>query len=206
MKRFKIIYAIGFWVCVLHGMSVSAQTQLLSEGDLLFCVNSRGNAITDVTQGVGNRPIDHVAIVHRTEQGIFALEAIHQGVCLTPIDTLLKRRQEVLQARLCDTTGVAQSVERALQYLGRPYDFFFMPDDSAFYCSELVQKNYRDAGGKLIFPAIPMSFHDRSGKVTAYWKSYYAKQGLRVPEGEPGSNPGDLSRSPKIRILRLLDK
>ena len=74
-------------------------------------------------------------------------------------------------------------------------------DDSAFYCSELVQKCYLDADGHEIFPAIPMSFHDKTGIVTPFWKDYYARRGLEVPEGEPGSNPGDLSRSRHLSIL-----
>lgn len=178
----------------------------LHEGDLLFCVNPQGNNITNVTQGIGGRQIDHVAIVHKQDREVFALEAIHKGVCLTPIDSFMGRRMKVLQARLKDTVGVCRSVERALHWLGKPYDFYFMPDDSAFYCSELVQKSYLTSKGKLVFKPVPMSFHDKTGKITPYWTAYYAKQGLVVPEGMPGSNPGGLSRSRKIRILGWLQK
>ena len=52
-----------------------------------------------------------------------------------------------------------------------------------------------------VLKPIPMSFHDKTGKVTQFWKDYYARRGLQVPEGEPGSNPGDLSRSQKLRYL-----
>lgn len=178
----------------------------LCEGDLLFCAQEKGNNITDVTQGVGGMKIDHVAIFHRQGGRTFALEAIHSGVGLTPIDSFMARREVVLAARLRDTLGVARSVERALRFIGRPYDFNFMPDDSAFYCSELVQKCYRDSRGELVFKPIPMSFHDKSGRITPYWHDYYARQGLQVPEGEPGSNPGDLSRSAAICILGIVEK
>lgn len=178
----------------------------LCEGDLLFCAQEKGNNITDVTQGVGGMKIDHVAIFHRQGGRTFALEAIHSGVGLTPIDSFMARREVVLAARLRDTLGVARSVERALGFIGRPYDFNFMPDDSAFYCSELVQKCYRDSHGELVFKPIPMSFHDQSGRITPYWHDYYARQGLQVPEGEPGSNPGDLSRSAAICILGIVEK
>lgn len=178
----------------------------LCEGDLLFCAQVKGNNITDVTQGVGGMKIDHVAIFHRQGGRTFALEAIHSGVGLTPIDSFMARREAVLAARLRDTLGVARSVERALGFIGRPYDFNFMPDDSAFYCSELVQKCYRDSRGELVFKPIPMSFHDQSGRITPYWHDYYARQGLQVPEGEPGSNPGDLSRSAAICILGIVEK
>lgn len=178
----------------------------LCEGDLLFCAQEKGNNITDVTQGVGGMKIDHVAIFHRQGGRTFALEAIHSGVGLTPTDSFMARREVVLAARLRDTLGVARSVDRALRFIGRPYDFNFMPDDSAFYCSELVQKCYRDSRGELVFKPIPMSFHDQSGRITPYWDDYYARQGLQVPEGEPGSNPGDLSRSAAICILGIVEK
>ena len=193
-------------VCVsaqrLEGVGVGS----LCEGDLLFCAQEKGNNITDVTQGVGGMKIDHVAIFHRQGGRTFALEAIHSGVGLTPIDSFMARREAVLAARLRDTLGVARSVERALGFIGRPYDFNFMPDDSAFYCSELVQKCYRDSRGELVFKPIPMSFHDQSGRITPYWHDYYARQGLQVPEGEQGSNPGDLSRSAAICILGIVEK
>lgn len=197
---------------LLSAVCVSAQRlegiglDSLCEGDLLFCAQEKGNNITDVTQGVGGMKIDHVAIFHRQGGRTFALEAIHSGVGLTPTDSFMARRDVVLAARLRDTLGVARSVERALRFIGRPYDFNFMPDDSAFYCSELVQKCYRDSRGELVFKPIPMSFHDKSGRITPYWHDYYARQGLQVPEGEPGSNPGDLSRSAAICILGIVEK
>lgn len=174
--------------------------QSLNEGDLLFCVAKEANSITDVTHGIDGRRIDHVAIYHKENGSAFALEAIHKGVCLTPIDSFIGKRQMVIVAELKDTVGVGESARRALGYLGRPYDFNFMPSDSAMYCSELVQKSYRDRNGELVFKPIPMSFHDATGRITDYWREYYSKQGLAVPEGEPGSNPGDLSRSDKIVI------
>ena len=202
--------SIGILLCMLCTLSIGAQQMKkinrtnLCEGDLLFCAKEASNPITEVTQGVSGMKIDHVAIVHKQVNKTYALEAIHKGVTLTPIDSFMARRETVVAARRCDTLGVAQSVERALSFLGRPYDFNFMPSDSAFYCSELVQKNYRYSDGQLVFKPIAMSFHDKTGKITDYWKEYYGRQGLTVPEGEPGSNPGDLSRSRAIQILGII--
>lgn len=174
----------------------------LCEGDLLFCLSAEGNNITQVTQGLDGARIDHVGIVHKQNDSVYVLEAIHHGVVLTPIDSFLLRRDSLVwAARLRDTTHVSLSVQRAMNYLGRPYDFLFMPDDNELYCSELVQKTYLRADGTFIFPPIPMSFHDSSGQVTQYWKDYYARHDMQVPEGEPGSNPGNLSRSLQLIIL-----
>ena len=57
---------------------------------------------------------------------------------------------------------------------------------------------------QLVFCTIPMSFHDSTGKVTEFWTKFYAARGLTVPEGEPGSNPGRLSRDPNVNILGKL--
>jgi hypothetical protein len=204
-----ISYLFSLLVLLVVSLGASAQPvsctdglSLLREGDLLFCVSADDNNITRVTQGLHGARIDHVGIVHFRSDSLLVLEAVHQGVVLTPIDSFLKRRDSlVFASRLRDTTSVHRSVVRALCYLGHPYDFFFMPDDSAMYCSELVQKNYLDAQGNPIFPPIPMSFHDESGVITPYWRDYYGRHGLAVPEGAPGSNPGQLSRCPLLEIV-----
>lgn len=191
-----------FILLLLTGVQVFAQEpslKKLKEGDLLFCI-SGDNAITDVTDGVDNLNISHVAIFHRVGKKKYALEATHKGVVLTDIDSLLKIRDSVVVGRV-RKANVRRSVANALAYLGKPYDFYFEPNDSAIYCSELVQISYVDKHGQLVFSPIPMSFHDHSGKVTDYWTAYYQKVGKAVPEGEPGSNPGELSRRKEVRIL-----
>ncbi len=186
---------------------IQGDFSMLKEGDLLFYYSQRDNPITDVTKGIDGKKISHVAIFHRKGKSAYALEATHRGVVLTPVDSISKHRKEIhiLVGRLKDTTNVAASVKEAMKYLGKPYDFYFDAGDSALYCSELVQLTYRNKSGKLIFSPIPMSFHNDKGEIIEYWKRYYAKVGRKVPEGEAGSNPGELSQSKAIDILyRLL--
>lgn len=175
---------------------------VLQEGDLLFCRAESPNAITTVTNGVKNMSIDHVAVVHRIggDEGLlYVIEAKKPAVCLTPIDTFFRENPGgILVGRVNADVDIPKSVRRCLMMVGKPYDDLYMPGDSAVYCSELVQLNYVDSQGNLVFEPIPMSFHDASGKVTDYWRQFYAKRGLTVPEGAPGSNPGELSRRPQI--------
>ena len=178
----------------------------LIEGDLLFVAQAEANAITEVTQGVDGLAIDHVAILHRIggDHGpLYALEAIpRQGVVLTPIDSLLAREQAAtfVMARV-DGADAATSVRNALRYVGKPYDDLFLPGDSAIYCSELVQMCYVDAAGNPVFGTIPMSFHDASGRILDHWTEFYRSRGMTVPEGLPGTNPGQLSRQPNVTII-----
>ena len=209
MQRIFLLLLQVFLLACSTNMPVESTGKyaMLREGDLLFCIAVKGNAITDVTEGTENLNIDHLAIVHYRGNSPYALEAVRQGVVLTEIDSFMKRNSRnaslplVLASRLRDTTGVSHSVSRALTHLGKPYDYNFMPDDDRIYCSELVQKSYVDVNGELIFKPIPMSFHDRNGRITDYWKAYYGRQGLQVPEGEPGSNPGDLSRRKELTVV-----
>ncbi len=190
-----------------------ADSILLEEGDLLFNVTGSKDglaaAIVDVTDGIDRQQISHVAIVHLQQGALYALEATGKhGVWLTPIDSFINNADHtpdgkplILVGRLKDRSNICPSVDKALSYIGRPYDRLYMPDDSAVYCSELVQLSYTDKDGTSVFPQQPMSFHDKSGKVTEFWKDYYRQFGMDVPEGWPGTNPGGISQSEAIDII-----
>lgn len=181
-----------------------AAQQKLQEGDLLFCCTDTANAITAVTSGVEGLPIDHVAIFHRIggDEGVpYVIEAVKPQVRLTPIERFLDENGAVLVGRLNVDVDVAKSVRHCLAMVGKPYDDLYLPSDSALYCSELVQLNYVNHQGHLIFEPVPMSFHDETGLVTDYWRDFYGQHGMAVPEGLPGTNPGELSSRSQITIL-----
>ncbi len=191
-------------------LTASGQRQVLQEGDLLFCSSDTANAITAVTSGVDGLPIDHVAVVHRIggDQGpLFVIEAVKPCVRLTPINDFLEENGLVIVGRVgIADLDVQLSVRHCLAMVGKPYDDLYLPGDSAVYCSELVQMNYVTTANQQIFGTIPMSFHDESGRITDYWTDFYARHGMAVPEGEPGTNPGELSRRPQVSILGAIDE
>ena len=184
---------IDIIIAIVIGLvATSCQTYSLKSGDLLFHVVSQGNAITDVTPGM----IDHVAIVTERDS---VIEAVGKGVKMTPIDSLRQQDGHYLVGRVKGIDS-KQSIANAKHYLGRPYDRLYLPDNDAIYCSELVQLSFVDKHGKRLFSPIPMSFHDASGHITPYWQQFYEEQGMEVPEGWPGSNPGELSKRREVRI------
>ena len=199
-------------VCCLFALHCQAYGQCtltdLRSGDLLFFAPAKDNAITKVTQGIGDVAIDHVAIVRAADSVITTIEAVHRGVVEMPIDSTWARARQksetVIVGRINGGLNIPASIARALQHLGKPYDFFFEPSDSAIYCSELVQKAFVDIEGKPVFHTIPMSFHTPDGKILPYWTDYYRRAGKTVPEGAPGTNPGQLSRSRRLIILGQL--
>ena len=198
---------IGYAQQPTYSQSIHTAEQL-QEGDLLFYASATDNPITDVTNGFQGTLISHVSIVVKNQGKPYILEATHEGVIFQPIDRtfnrLNRRKEHIYVGRIHSKWDIKTSIDKAKRYIGKPYDFYFEPNDSAIYCSELVQLCYQDKQGHLLFEPIPMSFHDKTGKITNYWKEYYHKVGKEVPEGAPGSNPGDLSRNQKVKIIGMI--
>ena len=187
-------------------LSVDAQQQVL-EGDLLFAYSSTsGKAISDATVHDSTAlPIYHVAIATLVDGKPYALEAIDEGVVLTPYDEFCERTMSkggMLVGRLKDRSGVDQSVSNAMEHLGKPYDDLYMIDTQEIYCSELVQLSYVNGKGQRLFPLINMSFHGSDGRILDYWREHYAKHGMAVPEGALGTNPAQIASDPAVEIIK----
>ena len=189
----------------LCALCAGAQDQVM-EGDLLFAYSTTaGRAISDATvHDTTALPIYHVAIATWVGGSLYALEAIDEGVVLTPYDKFRERtlsKGGMLIGRLHDRSGVDQSVSNALEHLGKPYDDLYMIDTQEIYCSELVQLSYVNGKGQRLFPLINMSFHDAQGHILGYWREHYAKHHMAVPEGALGTNPAQIASNPAVTII-----
>ena len=169
----------------------------LRTGDLLFHVVEQGNRITDVTPGM----IDHVAIYTGNDHVIEAIP--EKGVVTTPLDSLLHRERGHYVVGRVKRADRQQSVSNARRYLGLPYDSLYLPDNEAIYCSELVQLSLVDQRGRKLFAPVPMTFRNADGQIPLSWQQLYQRHGLPVPEGEPGSNPGEMSQRRQVTIKKL---
>lgn len=166
--------------------------------DLLFHVAATENAITAVTPGM----IDHVAIMISADS---VIEAVGKGVVTTPLDSLRAQKGHYLVARV-RRADQRKSLENARRYLGRNYDWLYLPDNDAIYCSELVLLSFVNKRGKPIFQPVPMTFRDSSGQIPSHWLELYERNGMDVPEGRPGSNPSELSQRKEVRMIRRIIK
>lgn len=187
----------------------------LRPGDLLFEDLDCGplcDAIEDVTTGYQNARLSHVGLAARDESGrIVVLEAVSRGVVAADLQTFLNRaaqsggRPRVIVGRLKAPYRrlIPAAIEQAVALKGKPYDRSFEIDNDAYYCSELVYEAFRRAnGGAAIFSLEPMTFKDPATQQTQpVWAEYFAKLGVDVPEGEPGINPGGISRSAALTII-----
>lgn len=200
--------------CATRPTDTSGKFKLRS-GDLLFQDQDGGplcDAIEKVTQGTDGAQFSHVGIVEVAAGGkVMVIEAISEGVVLTPLDTFLERSRDahnnpkVLVGRLktSDRHLIPAALRVAHSLLGRPYDSAFAIDNESFYCSELVYEAFRQANSEVpVFVLEPMTFKDPStGATFPAWTEYYKALSAPIPEGEPGLNPGSISRSPSIRIV-----
>lgn len=193
---------ILFVACALW---TNAQESIL-EGDLLFAYSATsGRAISQATvHDTTALPIYHVAIATWVGEKLYALEAIDEGVVLTPYEKFVERTRSkggMLVGRLRDRSGASQSVSNAMEHIGKPYDYLYMIDTQEIYCSELVQLSYVNGRGQRLFPLVNMSFHGSDGRILDYWREHFAKHNMAVPEGALGTNPAQIAHDPAVEIL-----
>lgn len=175
----------------------------LCNGDLVFCVSSHENAITESTVQDGNYPVFHVAIVVKNvaSQIMLLHASSSKGVTLTSLEDFTTLYKKLLVGRLKDCSGIEKSLSNALSFINRPYDDLFMLDTNEIYCSELVQHSYVNDNGEKLFPLINMSFHGPDGKILDFWKKHYSSRGMDVPEGALGTNPAQIAQSNQLTLI-----
>jgi hypothetical protein len=152
----------------------------------------------------------HVALVEVAGDSIWIIDATtRHGVSRRPLDAFLSdfayddgTDPVYTVKRMVDSSLAEEWVNRAKTFCGQPYDEYFLPDNDAMYCSELVQESFLDKDGGRLFEGSPMNFKNENGDYPPYWVELFARLGTDVPQGVPGTNPQDLSSSPLLRTVR----
>ena len=181
-------------------------TSILENGDLLFVPaadSGLSGAINNVTQTEKKTSYDHIGIVKREANHLYVLHAAPAGGSQKQkLSKFLHRQtksgQKIDVYRLRDEyhTIIPASVSKAESLLGKPYNFTYILDDHSYYCSDFVERAFRD---HQIFKLEPMTFIDpKTGKTNAFWEQFYQSKNLQVPEGKPGCNPNGLAASDKL--------
>jgi aminopeptidase N len=187
-------------------------TGLLKAGDLLFQDLDCGplcDAIESVTRGYKGAHFSHVGIVVPDGAGQLKIaEAIGESVRLTDFNEFISRyldvlgRPKVVVGRIKDNMITVNALDKIGKYIGKTYDDIYDIDDDKYYCSELVYYIYTDKNNNYLFQLYPMTFKDSiTGQVFPSWKKYFDTLNTTIPEGNPGINPGSISKSDKLDII-----
>ena len=176
-----------------------AQWEQMQSGDLLFVSDTSGMGQA-VKASTGS--YTHVALVERSGDSLFVIDATPQYGVARQEFSIFNFQFSIFDVyRLTMPFDTAAVIARAKSFVGQPYDNAFLPNNGALYCSELVYECFLDADGTHLFEAKPMNWRDKEGKLPDYWKKHFEELGIPVPEGVPGTNPTDLSRSPMLHKL-----
>lgn len=194
---------------LLFSITTFAQKNTLKSGDLLFININCGemcNAINAVTQGHKGIDFNHMGLVVLTAKNeYYVYEAIGKEVVKTPLDTFLSYTQKPVYVGSLKKKYRHFS-EKAIQFceeqLGVPYDSDFLYDNGKYYCSELIYDAFKFANNNQpFFKLFPMTYKEPNANTFfPVWVTHFKKQGIEIPEGMPGCNPGGMSLDKKIKL------
>ena len=190
------------FMLTLLQMAWAQRPERLQSGDLLFLTENRSDMENAITASTGE--YTHVALVERdSADDVWVIEAsTRNGVQRIPYgqferENLLGSFTESFHIyRLTVPFDTVTVIACAKNLVGKPYDNAFLPDNDAYYCSEIIQVVFGD-----LFESKPMNWRDADGNLPEFWSKHFEELNMPVPEGVPGTNPTDMSRSPLLKKL-----
>ena len=179
----------------------------LHNGDLVFvCADTTGMdvAILDATANDNTVNYSHVGIIEESDGLLYVIDASPKyGVSRWMLRQFCFENGTCHFYRLKGYDNGNEWVAKAKSCIGLPYDFYFLPDNGKYYCSELVADVCVDADGNPIFKAQPMNFRAADGTIPDYWVNWFDSLGVEVPQGVLGTNPNDIVNSRRIMKLEV---
>ena len=208
MKKYLILIIVFTLLVSCSSLNYNS----LNNGDLLFVTAKQENlsgAINRVTQVNETENYDHIGIIEKTKTSIFVLHAAPKGGSQKELLTDFMKNQkkdnsEVYVYRLKKDyqKAVPKALEKANSLLGKPYNFTYVLNDDTLYCSDFIERIFRE---NQIFELKPMTFiNPKTGKPDDFWVNFYQQKNMEVPEGKPGCNPNGLAGSVKLMKIKKL--
>jgi len=211
----KILIVLVFSISQTLAYSQTAKfcNITFQNGDLLFVGAKSGDlsgAINRVTQREENSAFDHVALVEVSHDRIYLIHAtgekgtlresirdyIHRSLLEEPTWFIFRLKDDYQPC-------IPDAIDEAKKWLGKPYNWSYVLNDSSIYCSDLIERAFRKCS---LFDLEPMTFKDpETNEFDTYWIRFYDKLGIPVPEGQPGCNPNGLAASDKLLAVGAYD-
>ena len=204
---------VYFLICNIL-VSCDSKQFNLKEGDLLFqkwTQSDFAQAINKVTEGYEKNDFAHIGMIINDKDSLKVFEATqNKGVALTSISEFLNASTDkqgnplvsVGRIKKSFSKHIPQINEWVINQLDKNYDTLFIYGNDKFYCSELIHDAFNLNTKEKIFELAPMTFKDPdTNDFFPVWVDYFKRNDADIPEGEPGINPGLMSRSSKINIV-----
>lgn len=216
----KVFRKLMLLLIVINATTLAAQNYTksiakLKAGDILFQQLNCGelcNAINAVTNGYRGKDYNHCALVVTTSSGLQVIEAIGSKVQYNSIrnfyartnDTVKVKNILVARPKQKYQTLIPAAQAEAMELVGQPYDDVFIINNGAWYCSELIYHVFKVANNNTpIFLLKPMTYKNpKTNEFFPAWVTYYAQLKQPIPQGYEGINPGGISRSKVIKIIK----
>lgn len=171
--------------------------QNLKKGDVLFISDSSEKNISELSRGYAQDSYYHCALYIGSEEIIEAVKV--GGVVKANISKYLNKK--ILVARVNeDQNFLNKVISQAKEFIGFSYNDLFLPDiKRKLYCSELIHEAFNLVSKQKYFTQHKLNYISESdSSVSQYWIEFYNEYGLKVPQGQPGSHPNNLSLDNKF--------
>ena len=205
----KVLFYV-FIIFILNSCATSIPKNI-ENGDFIFVEAENKNlsgAISRVTENNQNISFDHIAIVEKDKNKFYILEtSVKNGSHKMKLKKFLtnNKQSKLVLYRLKTEykSSMPDAIVTANSLLGKAYNSTYILNENSYYCSDFIERSFRKAH---IFELNPMTFiNPETGKTDDFWKSFYEKLNVEIPEGKLGCNPNGLSKSPKIEKIIILN-
>ena len=216
MKKIFVLFPIFLLLFTLT-MNSCTQTKSITKkeiislkniqnGDLIFVgaqTEELSGAINRVTKINDETNFDHVGLIEKTADSIFVLHAAPMGGSQREeihhfYTSQSEKKNKIVIYRLKNEyqSTISHATTKAKTMLGKPYNWLYILNDDELYCSDFIERAFRD---DKVFELIPMNFKNKeTGIIDNFWIDFYRKKGKEVPQDEAGTNPNQLATSDKL--------
>lgn len=169
----------------------------LIRGDIVFIADKSEKNISSLSCGYDGVSFYHCGIYTGNDTIIEAVT--YKGVIEANLNKYKPNKKLVARTDLSQQL-LEDVITQAKSFIGFRYNDFFLPNQqNSLYCSELVHKAFAISLGKPYFKEHTLNYYClETRKISNYWHNLYAENGLKVPQGEKGSHPNNLSLDSKF--------
>lgn len=182
---------------------VNKTVSKFKEGDLIFQTSESKQC--EAVRIATNSKFSHCGIIYNINGEWFVFEAV-QPVKLTPLEDWIKQGKDskYMVKRLKDDSVLKPEVLQKMkdyseQFDGKDYDAYFEWTDDRIYCSELIWKIYKNAGGIELSQLKELKdFNLTDARVQKILKERY---GNNIPLKEIVVAPSDIADSDILKTV-----